>query len=438
MERVPKNLSDMADMAEQYLVAHDKSLRSKESSRGYDGKTQTKNSERNHSGREIRCFNCQGIGHKAYECRKRPTRYRYRRRPTNFSREEIRRCNYYNRFGHESKDCRDKPRPQSAYQSGRSGGSSGAHRVGCGVQVRATQLKEDEFKDNYECIETKEGQKLKVINGACMDTTVNDQMPVVTGKVGGKVVKVLRDTGCSGVIVKRDLVKEDQLTGEDGYLMTIDRTLLRAPLARIHIDTPYFSGMVEALCLRDPLYEVIICNVNGTRKPDEPNPNWNMTTAAVATRTQAKKQESKITPLKVAEVETELQVTRDKLAELQEQDKSLKKFAELKDPMKRGQYEVNFEKRRKILYRVRRSIDSEETCKQILVPKSLRRRVMEVAHDSMFGGHQGVKKTEDRISTNFYWPGIHGDVVRFCRSCDVCQKTISKGSVMRTPWEKCR
>ena len=31
---------------------------------------------------------------------------------------------------------------------------------------------------------------------------------------------------------------------------------------------------------------------------------------------------------------------------------------------------------------------------------------MEVAHDSIFGGHLGIKKTKDRIQTNFYWPGM--------------------------------
>ena len=35
----------------------------------------------------------------------------------------------------------------------------------------------------------------------------------------------------------------------------------------------------------------------------------------------------------------------------------------------------------------------------------------------------------DRITSNFYWPGIHGDFTRFCRSCDICQKTIQKGKV---------
>ena len=58
---------------------------------------------------------------------------------------------------------------------------------------------------------------------------------------------------------------------------------------------------------------------------------------------------------------------------------------------------------------------------------------MEVAHDSILGGHLGIKKTKDHIQTNFYWPGMQGDVTSFCRSCDVCQKTTAKGSVPRVP-----
>ena len=42
-----------------------------------------------------------------------------------------------------------------------------------------------------------------------------------------------------------------------------------------------------------------------------------------------------------------------------------------------------------------RKDDVGDPRKQILVPKSLRERVMGVAHDSLFGGHLGVKKTED-------------------------------------------
>ena len=45
------------------------------------------------------------------------------------------------------------------------------------------------------------------------------------------------------------------------------------------------------------------------------------------------------------------------------------------------------------------------------------------------------KKTLDKITSNFYWPGIHGDVTRFCRSCDICQRTIQKRKVPKVPLE---
>ena len=41
----------------------------------------------------------------------------------------------------------------------------------------------------------------------------------------------------------------------------------------------------------------------------------------------------------------------------------------------------------------------------------------------------GVKKTADKIQKAFYWPSIQGDVSRRCKSCDICQKTVNKGSV---------
>ena len=71
--------------------------------------------------------------------------------------------------------------------------------------------------------------------------------------------------------------------------------------------------------------------------------------------------------------------------------------------------------------------------KQILVPKLLRVNVIEVAHTSLFGGHLGVKKTEGRIQTNFFWPGLYDDVSCFCRLCDICQKTVPIESVPRAP-----
>ena len=65
---------------------------------------------------------------------------------------------------------------------------------------------------------------------------------------------------------------------------------------------------------------------------------------------------------------------------------------------------------------------------QLVVPTRFRTKVMRVAHETVLAGHMATKKTVNRVQ-HFYWPGLQGDVRRFCQSCDVCQRTIPKGRV---------
>ena len=51
-------------------------------------------------------------------------------------------------------------------------------------------------------------------------------------------------------------------------------------------------------------------------------------------------------------------------------------------------------------------------------------------------GHLGINKTMDRVLTEFFLPGVCGDVSRFCKSCDICQRTIQKGRVTKVPLGK--
>ncbi|GFS05268.1 Gypsy retrotransposon integrase-like protein 1 [Elysia marginata] len=66
----------------------------------------------------------------------------------------------------------------------------------------------------------------------------------------------------------------------------------------------------------------------------------------------------------------------------------------------------------------------------------MREYVMSVTHDSLTGAHLGIRRTKDKFLSNFYWPGVDGDVTRCCRSWDVCQRTVKKGIVPRVPLEK--
>ena len=58
---------------------------------------------------------------------------------------------------------------------------------------------------------------------------------------------------------------------------------------------------------------------------------------------------------------------------------------------------------------------------------------MSVYHKSAFSGHLRSKKTEVRILPNFFWPGLRQDAIRFCRFCDVFQRTVKRGSVKKVP-----
>ena len=152
-----------------------------------------------------------------------------------------------------------------------------AQRVACAMQVpRRSNEKEDGL--GIETLELKSGEKIKVLNGACM-AEIKDNLSVLSGKVGSKQVEVLRDTGCSGVIIRRKLVDETEFTGEMGHIMTVDRTIKRAPLAKEEVYTPFYVGTVEALCLQDPLFDLIIGNVPGPRRSDDPNSKCGVVTA---------------------------------------------------------------------------------------------------------------------------------------------------------------
>ena len=73
---------------------------------------------------------------------------------------------------------------------------------------------------------------------------------------------------------------------------------------------------------------------------------------------------------------------------------------------------------------------------QLFIPKSFRENFFRLAHETLMSGHLGIKKTMDRVLIEFSWPGVCGDVSRFCKSCDICQRTIQKGRVTKVPLGK--
>ena len=105
---------------------------------------------------------------------------------------------------------------------------------------------------------------------------------VCKGLANKKTVSVLRDKGCTMAAIKKNFVQDHQLTGEETPCVLIDGTQRKFPLAKVDVDTPYYTGQVEAMVMDNPIYDLILGNIPTVRKL--PDPAWRMEAGAVFTR----------------------------------------------------------------------------------------------------------------------------------------------------------
>ena len=310
-ERAPETLVQIAKIADQYLEAHGKHLFSPASRKPVvlPQKEETKNQQNDSA--IVVCFKCNARGHKAVNC---PSL--------------IKKCFMCGKQGHEARNCRSGKQRSGGQNRNGSPVQRGQVSAGCLVKPPEVKPTEEEvracIKDDRLLLAS--GKKIPIISNACLEPLSDDRlkMPVVKGRVGEKTVDVLRDTDCSGIVVKKNLVSEDQFTGDFNVMLLIDNTARKVPIARITVDTPYLKGQVEAQCLPDAIYDLIIGNVPGARPADEPDPTW-QEACAVTTRSQAKK-DGVVAPLKVPSYQESSIVDKQNLKQMQSEDESLRKY----------------------------------------------------------------------------------------------------------------
>lgn len=263
-------------------------------------------------------------------------------------------------------------------------------------------------------------------------------MPVREGKIGLTKVTVLRDTGCSGVVVRKSLIADCQFTGEEQTCMLADGSKIKVPLAHFYIDTPYFVGSVKAWCMDKPLYDLIIGNIKGARDPNSPDDNWEANT--VQTRQQVRNLQKPYISLKVPEAVKD--VSPEDIKNEQQSDATLKKLHVLaqegKEIISKNKSVVKYLQKNGILYRQFKSdkVQNGKDFNQLVVPVKYRDIVLKLAHESVLAGHMSTARTVSRVLSEFYWPGVQSDTKRYCRSCDICQRTVPKGRIGKVPLGK--
>jgi len=64
--------------------------------------------------------------------------------------------------------------------------------------------------------------------------------------------------------------------------------------------------------------------------------------------------------------------------------------------------------------------------KRLVVPQSMRLKVMQELHDAPYSGHRGITKTVALISEHFWWPKMREEIQHHVRTCAICQLAKAK------------
>ena len=253
------------------------------------------------------------------------------------------------------------------------------------------------------------------------------RLPTAVGTVNGKEVRVLRDTGCTGVIVKRNLVSENQFIGKECGVTLINDSQHKCPVARINIDCPFFKGTTDALCIDDPAHDLVIGNIEGSKFPDMTHFSSGVVKNKQSRNDRRKDRKVKVTDKFIRQNRQELCMKQASDAKLVD----IRRRVESGSVTKGRSGETKFIRRNGLIYRHFKK--NANVSLQLVVPSSLTHSVMNLAHESRkVVNHRGRKETIAKVLDEFYWPGVCREVTQFCRSCAICQRTTHNIKVAMT------
>ena len=294
---------------------------------------------------------------------------------------------------------------------------------------------------------TKEKQKGKMLeipvvpNCTKTETELTNGLKIMKGSVDSKPVRILRDTGCTAIFISEHLVDASMLSKSEKEVTLADGTLRKCKEVQVKIDTPYISGVVDALVMSNPFADLVIGNIGHVYPECETRESVQIVTRSMAEKSkyeesvqqkadEAWQRDEYKTCTSVKDEAGEEIFCADDLVIEQRNDTSLNKVRELaKGPVTVSRNSYFFENSN-ILYRAFQD-KGGVTVNQIVVPKKYRKQLMQIAHDVPLGGHMGNRKTRNRLLQNFFWPGMFKDIAEYCRSCPQCQRSVAKGKAKK-------
>ena len=342
-ERTPGSFKEMCNIAEQYLKAHGKSFRhwwmsDKHRSEGHETKGLNSENKNRFSNATSKFHGRSG-----------QARVNGQSNPT-----AGRACWICSSVKHYAREC-PQNKPDRPMQSSKSKVGGNATVLACeeallfkgGLKLTTKQ------DGDLRYFEDKGGKKYQVKEIVALASEQNKGMITALGRVSGRpdTIEVLRDSGCSTMVIREDLCDPRDFTGETRGCVMMDGRVIEVPVVKKKVDTPYYIGEVEGVAMKAPIYDLVIGNVHGARGQEDPDTSWEIPTGeeitehemsvesqdvgpaitshektgGVVTRLQSKNKP--LRPMKVAKTKI-VNLTSTEFKKLQETDKSLDKLRE--------------------------------------------------------------------------------------------------------------
>jgi hypothetical protein len=405
LSSVNKQLSEFLKERDIFKIALDEVIQIADNYQAIHGKALIKPKIIDNSiSHEVKCFKCNKLGHIARNCR-------------------VKMSNYIHGPNKNVSDtCQQRPVLPGQRLNTKicdSCGNSGHYARYCKFNVNK------HGPENYS-VANKDLENVKVNVAIKANGDYTRTLPVSFGKCNGKRVKILRDTGTTSVLVRKSLVSEGKISKQLVELTFADGSKIRAPKATVYLDTPYFTGETNAICLDTLPFDVLLGNIPGAACPCSCDSGTELAEAAYAVQTRNQARTDCLPEVSTKAGSAEIKFNLDtidtqELIALQRDDPKLQKFFE-----KTSNISCNYPKlilRNNVLVKLCiKEKNSKNVVQQIMLPEKLKHRVMSLAHDNIFAGHLGIRKTQDRILSHFFWAGCYSDIRRYCRSCEICQK----------------
>ncbi|KAG1952330.1 gag-pol fusion protein [Pimephales promelas] len=331
--------------------------------------------------------------------------------------KEVRECFYCHKQGHVIADCLTLKRKQQQQQPSKSVGF-----------VNSVMENTDDIA-GLSCVDS--GYSPFVLKGLIS----------LTGKPEDqREIQMLRDTGAAHSFMVEDTLplSEQSFCGSSILVQGIEMGFVKAPLHRVHLKSDLVTGFVSvgvrpSLPIKGvsfilgndlaggkvmPVLEVmdqpnfVSCDELSVSYPDT-------FPACVLTRAQAKRVHD------VVDLSESFMVPVSAENVLPSENTSFSRGHLNADILRLDNSTLSVPMSRERIIVAQKEDESLAKCfASVISPDQIRqeKHVLCLAHDHVLSGHLGITKTYNRILKHFFWPGLKRDVVRFCRTCDTCQR----------------